>query len=87
MSEATYLISKISQLTLPQNLNELNDRQQTYYDWLASYKTINKKAQGVLPQSIIDAQKEISTMWKNGLQPLQQEQRQLFEQTKKKLHD
>lgn len=87
VSEATYLISKISQLTLPQNLNELNDRQQTYYDWLASYKTINKKAQGVLPQSIIDAQKEISTMWKKGLQPLQQEQRQLFEQTKKKLHD
>ena len=87
VSEATYLISKISQLTLPQNLHELNDRQQTYYDWLANYKSINKKAQGVLPQSIIDAQKEISTIWKNGLQPLQQEQRQLFEQTKKKLHD
>lgn len=87
VSEATYLISKISQLTLPQNINELNDRQQTYYDWLTSYKAVNKKAQGVLPQSIIDAHKEISTTWKNGLKPLQSEQRQLFDQTKKKLND
>ncbi|MCI2284287.1 DUF349 domain-containing protein [Colwellia sp. MSW7] len=72
---------------MPQNLNELNDRQQTYYDWLTSYKAVNKKAQGVLPQSIIDAHKEISTTWKNGLKPLQSEQRQLFDQTKKKLND
>lgn len=87
VSEATYLISKISQLALPQSLSELTDRQQTYYDWLDNYKAVNKKAQGVLPQSIIDAHKEISNTWQNGLKPLQKEQKQLFEQTKKKLND
>ena len=87
VSEATYLISKISQLALPQSLSELNDRQQTYYDWLDSYKAVNKKAQGVLPQSIIDAHKEITQAWQRGLKPLQKEQKQLFDQTKKKLID
>lgn len=87
VSNATYLISKISQLSLPQSLTELNDRQQTFYEWLADYKKVDKKAQGVLPQSIIDAQKEISNTWQKGLLPLQKEQRKLFDQTKKKLND
>ena len=87
VSEATYLISKISQLALPQSLSELNDRHQTYYDWLDSYKAVNRKAHGVLPQSIIDAHKEITHAWQSGLKPLQKEQRQLFDQTKKKLID
>jgi len=87
VSEATYLISKISQLALPQSLNELNDRQQTYYDWLSNYKEVNKKAYGVLPQSIIDAHKEITHAWQSGLKPLQQQQKKLFDQTKKKLID
>jgi len=87
VSEATYLISKISQLALPQSLGELNDRQQTYYDWLSNYKEVNQKADGVLPQSIIDAHKEIKHSWQSGLKPLQQEQRKLFDQTKKKLID
>ena len=87
VSEATYLISNISQLALPQSLSELNDRQKTYDDWLKNYKVVNKKASGYLPQSIITAHKEITNTWKNGLKPLQQEQRKLFEQTKKKLID
>ena len=87
VSDATHLISKISQLTLPQSLSELNDRQQTYTNWLNDYKSVNKKAQGVLPQSIIDAYKEITHVWQNGLKPLQQEQKKLFDQTKKKLID
>jgi len=48
---------------------------------------VNEKAYGALPQSIIDAHKEITQNWKGGLKPLQQEQRKLFDQTKKKLID
>ena len=87
VSEATYLISKISQLPLPQTLAELNDRQHTYYDWLTQWKEVNQKAYGALPQSIVDAHKEITLHWKNGLKPLQHEQKKLFDQTKKKLID
>lgn len=87
VSEATYLISKISQLALPQTLHELNERQQTYHDWSNDWKVVVKKACGVLPVSIKDAHKEISLLWRNGLKPLVQEQKQLFGQTKKKLID
>jgi len=87
VSEATYLISKMSQLTLPQSLSELKDRQQTYYDWVTAWKLVDQKACGVLPQSIKDAHKEIAQIWRDGLKPLEQEQKQLFTQTKKKLFD
>lgn len=87
VSQATYLISEISQLTLPKTLAELNDRQQVYRDWLTQWQAVEHKACGILPQSIKDAHKEITQHWQNGLKALQNEQKQLFTQTKKKLSD
>ncbi|WP_114325858.1 DUF349 domain-containing protein [Candidatus Colwellia aromaticivorans] len=87
VSQATYLISQISQLALPQTLAELTERQQVYRDWLTQWQDVEKQAYGVLPQTIKDAHKEITQLWKNGLKPLQHEQKQLFTQTKKKLID
>ncbi len=87
VSNATYLISSISQLALPQNLTELNERQQNYQDWLGRWKDVDKKACGMLPASIITAHKEITHTWRNGLKPLQKEQKQFFNQTQKKLND
>jgi len=87
VSQATYLISEIPQLTLPQTLAELNGRQQVFRDWLTQWQAVEQKACGILPQSIKDAHKEITQHWHNGLKPLQHEQQQLFAQTKKKLSD
>ncbi len=87
VSEATHLISKISQLALPQVIADLNDRQHTYNDWLVKWQMVENKASGLLPQSIKDAHNEIISLWRQGLKPLQGEQRQLFSQTKKKLID
>lgn len=87
VSDATYLISNISQLALPHSLSELNDRQQTYDTWLSNWKKVDKKACSMLPQSIKDAHQQITQLWRNGLKPFQQEQKQLFAQTKKKLND
>ena len=87
VSQATYLISNISQLALPQKLSELNERQQVYRDWLTQWQEVDRKACGILPQSIKDSHKEITLHWQNGLKPLQDEQKQLFTQTKKKLSD
>ena len=87
VSQATYLISKISQLTLPNTLAEFNERQQVYRDWLTQWQAVEKQACGVLPQSIKDAHKEVTQLWQNGLKPLQLEQKQLFSHTKKKLID
>jgi exonuclease SbcC len=87
VTEATHLISKISQLALPQAIADFNDRQKTYNDWLDKWKEVECKASGLLPQSIKDAHTEITSLWRQGLKPLQSEQKQLFIQTKKKLLD
>jgi exonuclease SbcC len=87
VSEATHLISKISQLALPQTLAELNERNDIYRDWLSQWKNVEQKACGVLPESLKNAHKEITQLWQNGLKSLQQEQKQLFTLTKKKLID
>ncbi|KGJ93692.1 DUF349 domain-containing protein [Colwellia psychrerythraea] len=87
VSQATHLISKISQLTLPKSLDELNDRQQTYNDWLKSWRVIEQKTAGILPESIVQAQKEIVSTWQGGLKSLQSQQKELFFQHKKKLQD
>jgi len=87
VSQATHLISKISQLTLPKTLAELNERSQVYRDWLTQWQAVEQKACGLLPQSIKDAHKEMTQLWQNGLKPLQHEQKLLFSQSKKKLID
>jgi len=87
VSQATHLISKISQLTLPKTLDELNVRQETYHDWLKSWQVIEKKTAGILPESIVQAQKEIVNAWQKGLRSLQAQQKELFFQHKKKLQD
>lgn len=87
VSEATHLISKISQLSLPQVIDELNDRQNTYNDWVKRWKMVERQASGILPQSIKDAHSEITMLWRQGLKPLQAEQQKTFNQTKKKLID
>jgi len=87
VSEATNLISKISQLTLPKSLAELNDRQQTYNDWLKAWRQIEIKTAGILPNTIVDAQKEIVSTWQGGFKSLLSQQKELFFQHKKKLQD
>jgi exonuclease SbcC len=87
VSQATHLISTISQLALPLTLVELNERQQVYRDWLKEWQEVEHRACGILPQSIKDSHTEIIQHWQNGLAPLQQEQKQLFAQTKKKVSD
>jgi hypothetical protein len=87
VSQATNLISKISQLTLPKSLAELNDRQQTYNDWLKAWRQIEIKTAGILPSTIVDAQKEIVSTWQGGFKSLLSQQKELFFQHKKKLHD
>jgi len=87
VSQATHLISRISQLSLPVTINELADKQITYQQWLSQWKTVEQNAAGVLPESIKSAHQEITRMWSKGLKPLQAEQKKAFNLTKKKLID
>ena len=85
VADATQLIAKISQLALPSNLAEFNERQPIYNDWLVQWRSIETQSSNVLPESIIDAQKEIVGMWRKGLAPFIMEQKTQFTQVQKKI--
>ena len=87
VSQATHLISKMAHISPPEDLTLLNERQSIYQDWLQQWRKVEKTAQGYLPESIKEAYSEITAHWKAALSPLQGEQKQIFNQTKKKLLD
>jgi len=87
ISDATHLISKISQVALPKNIHELNLRKPLFDEWLQEWKSVELKAAGVFPESIIDAFKEIKKQWQQELKPLIKEQDLLLSQCKKKVSD
>ena len=87
VSEATSLISKISQLSIPTSLSQYRERQPIFTNWLNSWQVIEKTTGGVIPESIRSAYHEIRSEWQKGLAPLSQQQKQLFSQTQKKLTD
>jgi len=87
ITEATHLVSKISQVALPMNIEELSERSQLYNDWLAQWKQLDKKASGILPESIVNAHKEVVSQWTAALKPLFREQAQRLNGVRKKLAD
>ncbi len=87
VSEATHLISKISQVALPKDIEELNIRKPLFDLWLQEWQSVEKKAAGVLPESIVGAFKEIHQQWQKGLKPLIKEQGNLLSQCQKKVSD
>jgi hypothetical protein len=87
VSEATHLISKISQVALPKDIDELNIRKPLFDQWLQEWQSVEKKAAGVLPESIVSAFKEIQQQWQKGLKPLVKEQGILLSQCQKKISD
>ncbi|WP_076418757.1 DUF349 domain-containing protein [Colwellia sp. UCD-KL20] len=87
VTDATQLIAKISQLALPSSNEEFNERQPIYNDWLSQWKIVEKQASGVLPESITNAQKEITLAWNAGLAPFIAEQKKQFSQVQKKINE
>jgi DNA repair protein SbcC/Rad50 len=87
ISDATQLIAKIVQLALPDSLTEFDQRNTIYQDWLKKWRDVEKQSDGLLPESIKQAHKEICHRWQQGLKPFIAEQQQLFNQTRRKITD
>ncbi|MEW6997063.1 DUF349 domain-containing protein [Colwelliaceae bacterium BS250] len=85
VAKATSLISKLSTLAVPENIEELNQRQPIFIEWTQEWQRINELANDVLPQSIIDARDELQQLWRSALQPLIKEQQQAFNHVGKKI--
>lgn len=87
VSSATQLISKISELALPDSLASFVERYQIFQQWLKDWSLIEKQSTGLLPQSIIDAYQEIKQRWQKGCEPFSKRQDKTFFQSRKICND
>jgi len=87
VSSATQLISKISELALPDSLETFNERYQIFQQWLKDWVIIEKQSSGLLPQSITDAYHEIKKRWQQGCETYSKQQNKTFIQTRKMSND
>ncbi|QBY06049.1 DUF349 domain-containing protein [Thalassotalea sp. HSM 43] len=87
VARATSLISKLSNVALPSNTEELNERKPMYDEWLKSWQPINDLAHDVLPQSITAARDEINANWAAAIKPLVAKQHQHFDFVRKKISE
>ncbi|MDG1750818.1 MAG: DUF349 domain-containing protein [Thalassotalea sp.] len=87
LTEATHLISKMSQISVPKNLTQLLVQETNYQQWLEQWHVVSKKSNGSLPESIVSAYQDIVKQWNAALKPLHQQQKQNFNQVQRKLSD
>ncbi|WNC66803.1 DUF349 domain-containing protein [Thalassotalea nanhaiensis] len=87
VSSATSLISKLSTLAIPANIEELNLRKPVFDQWQQQWQQINNLANDVLPQSIKSARDELQSSWTAALKPLVKQQHIAFEHFRKKVSE
>lgn len=87
VAEATQLISKISQVAVPESIEQLPEKQSLYQAWMADWKAVKKQTDGTLPQSIISSYQEIVKQWRTALQPLENQQQANFKQAQKRVFE
>ncbi|OUS27145.1 hypothetical protein A9Q98_09885 [Thalassotalea sp. 42_200_T64] len=87
VSSATGLISKLSTLSLPKTIEELNQRKPVFDDWQKQWQKINALANDILPQSIITARDQLQQTWLAELKPLIKEQQHAADHVRKKISE
>ncbi|KGJ98354.1 DUF349 domain-containing protein [Thalassotalea sp. ND16A] len=87
VSSATGLISKLSTLSLPTTIEELNQRKPIFDDWQKQWQKINALANDILPHSIIAARDQLQFTWLAALKPLIKEQHHAADHVRKKISE
>ncbi|GLX85393.1 hypothetical protein tloyanaT_16450 [Thalassotalea loyana] len=87
VSDATHLIARVAQLSVPESLEEFNEKEPIFSTWLLDWRAVEKRSAGVLPESLKSAFKQIQSQWQEALAPFEKEQGKLAQQTKKKVSD
>lgn len=87
VTDATHLISRVSQLALPTSIDELNERYEIFEDFKKQWRTVEKQSIGTLPDSIKSAKTELVKQWNDGIAPLLAEQKVIFNHARKNIID
>ena len=84
VTQATHLISKMSQQSPPENNDQFAEKVTFFDEWKSDWRAIESKIDGLIPQSIIEAKQQITKQWQDAIKPLVKEQNQLFHQAQVK---
>ena len=87
VAQGTQLISKMSQVAVPESVDDLVEKHDQYKAWQKQWRQVVSDSAGYLPASIIDAHSEIAKQWQTALSPLLGEQKRQYAQVQKKTTD
>ncbi|MEW6991562.1 DUF349 domain-containing protein [Colwelliaceae bacterium 6441] len=87
LTDATHLISKMSQKAIPDSISQLAEQEHDFEQWLKEWQGVYQTSNGCLPLSMTNAYDEIVNSWHTALKPLRQQQNQVFHKVQRKLHD
>jgi exonuclease SbcC len=85
IQDAQALLTQFDEITLPSQGNELNQAQTHFDDWSHQWRKIAKITEGFMPESVNLAYKDKTAHWRQGVQPLVEEQNRQGKFVQKKL--
>lgn len=87
VAQATHLISKLSNLSLPNDVAELNEKLPIFRQWQQDWRSVEKQASGVLPESIVSAYQELNSRWSTHIKPIIAQQNKQLHLVQKTMAD
>ena len=87
ITQATHLISQLSQVVLPQSIEQFADKLSFYRDWQKQWGQVNTASCNLLPESIISSYQLLTTQWQGAITPFEQLLKVQFNKVKHKLGD
>ena len=87
ITQATHLISQLSQIALPKTITEFSEKYDFYRNWQQQWGKVNAAACNLLPDSIQSSYQALTQQWQATILPFEQQLKVEFKQVKNKLHD
>lgn len=87
ITSATHLISQLSQVAIPQSVEQYTDKLNFYKDWQKQWRKVNKDSCYLLPKSITDSYQELTTQWNEANSPFERALLLQFKNVKNKFAD
>ncbi|XQW86873.1 DUF349 domain-containing protein [Thalassotalea piscium] len=87
ITQATHLISQLSQVVLPQQIEEFAEKLAFYRDWQTQWQKVNKASCNLLPESITTSYQVLTKQWEEGIKPFEKSLKVQFNKVKHQLSD
>ncbi|GHE82659.1 DUF349 domain-containing protein [Thalassotalea profundi] len=87
ITQATYLISELSQVSLPQSIEQYVDKIAFYHDWQKQWTQVQTNSCQLLPESITSSYRLLTKQWQEIIKPFEKSLKEQFYQVKNNFSD